>query len=82
MYACRFPVVSPHADQGVDVRFATLAISLYGNAAAAPSALTLQWLCRAVLSDTVPLVVSRQLLSAFAQDISQLPDDVHKEAAK
>ncbi len=52
------------------------------SAAAAPSALTLQWLCRAVLSDTVPLVVSRQLLSAFAQDISQLPDDVHKEAAE
>ncbi len=29
MHAC-FQYLSPHADQGMDVRFATLAISLYG----------------------------------------------------
>lgn len=43
--------------------------------------LTLSMLC-AVLSDAVPLVVSRQLLQQFTQDIKQkLPHDVHKEVA-
>lgn len=36
----------------------------------------------AVLSDTVPLVVSRQLLTAFAQGTSQLPPEPQKEVAE
>ena len=37
---------------------------------------------RAVLSDTVPLVVSRQLLQAFTNEIKQkLSRDVHKDVA-
>ncbi len=44
--------------------------------------LTRRLLCAAVLSDTVPLVVSRQLLSAFAQEIAQLPPEAHKEVAE
>ena len=36
----------------------------------------------AVLSDAVPLVVSRQLLSNFAQEVSSLPPELHKEVAK
>ena len=36
----------------------------------------------AVLSDAVPLVVSRQLLSSFAQEVSSLPPELHKEVAK
>ena len=36
----------------------------------------------AVLSDAVPLVVSRQLLQQFTQDIKlKLPHDAHKEVA-
>ena len=35
----------------------------------------------AVLSDSVPLVVSRQLLTVFAQELSKLPPDSHKEVA-
>lgn len=34
-----------------------------------------------VLSDEVPLVLGRQLLSAFAQELPKLPADVHKAAA-
>ena len=37
---------------------------------------------RAVLSDTVPLVVSRQLLTAFAHSIAQLPPEPQKEVAE
>ena len=36
----------------------------------------------AVLSDNVPLVVSRQLLTAFAQELSKLPPASHKEVAE
>ena len=36
----------------------------------------------AVLSDTVPLVVSRQLLTAFAHSIAQLPPEPQKEVAE
>ncbi len=36
----------------------------------------------AVLSDAVPLVVSRQLLSNFAQEVSSLPPELHKEVAR
>jgi COP9 signalosome complex subunit 4 len=35
-----------------------------------------------VLSDTVPLVVSRQLLTAFAHSIAQLPPEPQKEVAE
>jgi hypothetical protein len=35
----------------------------------------------AVLSDEVPLVVSRQLLATFAQETSKLPAEVHKAVA-
>lgn len=35
----------------------------------------------AVLSDAVPLVVSRQLLQQFTHEIKRLPHDVHKEVA-
>jgi len=35
----------------------------------------------AVLSDNVPLVVSRQLLTTFAQELEKLPADSHKEVA-
>ena len=35
----------------------------------------------AVLSDNVPLVVSRQLLTIFAQELEKLPADSHKEVA-
>ena len=35
----------------------------------------------AVLSDSVPLVVSRQLLTLFAQELLKLPADIHKEVA-
>ena len=34
-----------------------------------------------VLSDNVPLVVSRQLLTTFAQELGKLPADSHKEVA-
>ncbi len=34
-----------------------------------------------VLSDEVPLVISRQLLTTFAQEMGKLPVDVHKAAA-
>jgi hypothetical protein len=34
-----------------------------------------------VLSDEVPLVVSRQLLATFAQETSKLPAEVHKAVA-
>ena len=44
--------------------------------------LTLPCMPCAVLSDAVPLVISRQLLSAFAQDVSQLPADTHKPIAE
>ena len=38
--------------------------------------------CIAVLSDSAPLVVSRQLLGAFTNEIKgKLPRDVHKEVA-
>ena len=38
--------------------------------------------CVAVLSENVPLVVSRQLLGAFTNEIKEkLPRDVHKEVA-
>lgn len=37
--------------------------------------------CIAVLSDQVPLVVSRQLLTLFAQELSKLSADAHKEVA-
>jgi hypothetical protein len=37
---------------------------------------------RAVLLDTVPLVVSRQLLTAFAHSIAQLPPELQKEVAE
>ncbi len=37
---------------------------------------------RAVLSEAVPLVVSRQLLQAFTSEIKEkLPRDVHKAVA-
>lgn len=36
----------------------------------------------AVLSDAVPLVISRQLLSAFAVAIATLPPDTHKVIAE
>lgn len=36
---------------------------------------------RSVLSDEVPLVISRQLLTAYAQELGALPADVHKAAA-
>lgn len=36
----------------------------------------------AVLSDEVPLVISRQLLTTFAQDMSHLPADVQKAVAQ
>eukprot|EP00891_Asterochloris_glomerata_P000125 jgi/Astpho2/125/fgenesh1_pm.00004_%23_17_t len=35
-----------------------------------------------LLSDAVPLVVSRQLLSNFAQEVSSLPPELHKEVAR
>lgn len=35
----------------------------------------------AVLSDNVPLVVSRQLLTSFVQELEKLPADSHKEVA-
>jgi hypothetical protein len=35
----------------------------------------------AVLSDAVPLVLSRQLLLAFAQSLQQLPPDVQQDVA-
>ena len=36
----------------------------------------------AVLSDAVPLVISRQLLQAFTNEIKEkLPRDVHKDVA-
>lgn len=34
-----------------------------------------------VLSDDVPLVVSRQILQVFAQEIPKVPADVHKPIA-
>ena len=38
--------------------------------------------CAAVLSDRNPLVVSRQLLTAFANDIRRLPPDVLKARSR
>jgi hypothetical protein len=38
-------------------------------------------LARVVLSDAVPLVVSRQLLLAFSQDINRLSPDSNKAVA-
>jgi len=35
-----------------------------------------------VLSESVPLVLSRSLLQAFAQGVPSLPPDVHKPVAK
>ena len=35
----------------------------------------------AVLSDRNPLVISRQLLTSFAQGVASLPPDLHKEVA-
>lgn len=35
----------------------------------------------AVLSDRNPLVISRQLLTSFAQGVARLPADLHKEVA-
>ena len=35
----------------------------------------------AVLQDDVPLVVSRQLLSIFTQEVAKLPTDKRKEVA-
>jgi hypothetical protein len=37
--------------------------------------------CHAVLSDEVPLVVSRQLLHVLAQEVSKLALEVHKPVA-
>jgi hypothetical protein len=34
-----------------------------------------------VLSDDVPLVISRQVLSSFAHDVAHLPGDAHKAVA-
>ena len=48
------------------------------------AALPRQWagtLAHAVLSDAVPLVVSRQLLLAFSQDINRLSPDSNKAVA-
>lgn len=42
---------------------------------------TLIRLCIAVLTDEVPLVVSRQIMTAFAQDIFTLPAEVYKPVA-
>jgi hypothetical protein len=35
----------------------------------------------AVLSDDVPLTISRQLLPQFAQEVSKLSADIHKPIA-
>lgn len=35
----------------------------------------------AVLSDDVPLVISRQLLTAFASEVPKLPAEVHQPVA-
>jgi COP9 signalosome complex subunit 4 len=35
-----------------------------------------------MLSDDVPLVVSRQLVGAFAQELRRLPSEAHKEARR
>lgn len=56
-----------------------------GRAGACPridTVLNLWHSTRAVLSDTVPLVVSRQLLTAFAHSIAQLPPEPQKEVAE
>ena len=37
--------------------------------------------CGPVLSDEVPLVVSRQIVMAFAQEISKMPAEVYKPVA-
>ena len=37
--------------------------------------------CAAVLSDSVPLALSRQLLLAFAQSLAQLQADTHRAVA-
>ena len=37
--------------------------------------------CGAVLQSSVPLTISRQLLSAFVQEIAALPGDLRKEVA-
>lgn len=42
---------------------------------------TLSEVCAAVLQEDVPLVVSRQLLSMFTQEITQLAVDKRKEVA-
>ncbi len=36
---------------------------------------------RAVLTDDVPLVVSRQLMMVFAQDVFKMPPEVSKPVA-
>jgi hypothetical protein len=36
----------------------------------------------AVLQDTVPLVLSRQLVQVFAQELGKLPAELHRPAAQ
>jgi len=47
-----------------------------------PHAMTHSPILPAVLSENVPLVLSRQLLQVFAHGLVSLPPDVHKPVAK
>lgn len=46
------------------------------------SARALPSLPLAVLQDTVPLVLSRQLVQVFAQELGKLPAELHRPAAQ